>query len=88
MSVIDKVINFIYDELKLEINEKKELIMDKFQPGIKNKFHWSVNCGNGFYKGIIRRIQKIKTLPPDTEICFPEIAEYVKPGTDVFYHQA
>ncbi len=79
MSVIDRVIEFITNDLNIKISKKnKELIINKFYPDIKDKFYWYVD-GSGFYEGIISKeeYEKLKTLPPDTQIDFPEIAKYV-----------
>ena len=77
MAFVDKVINYITDELNIEITEKnKELIMDKFYPDIKDKIYWSVDIEERrksfFYEGIITKEQYdlIKTLPPDTNVIF------------------
>ena len=77
MAFVDKVINYITDELNIEITEKnKELIMDKFYPDIKDKIYWSVDIEERrktfFYEGIITKEEYdlIKTLPPDTNITF------------------
>ena len=77
MSVVDKVIEFITNDLNIEITEKnKELILDKFYPYIKDKIYWSVDIEERrksfFYEGIITKeeYEKIKTLPPDTNIKF------------------
>jgi len=77
MAFVDKVINYITDELNIEITEKnKELIMDKFYPDIKDKIYWSVDIEERrktfFYEGIITKEEYdlIKTLPPDTNIKF------------------
>ncbi len=79
MSVVDRVIEFITNDLNIKISKKnKELIINKFYPDIKDKFYWCVD-GDGFYEGIISKeeYEKIKTLPSDTQIDFPEIAKYV-----------
>ncbi len=75
MFVIDKVINYITDELNIEITEKnKELIINRFYPDIKDKIYWSIDIderhSSFFYEGIISKdeYEKIKTLPPDTYI--------------------
>ena len=77
MSIVDKVIEFITNDLNIEITEKnKELIIDKFNPYIKDKIYWSIDIEEGrksfFYEGIITKeeYEKIKTLPPDTNIIF------------------
>ncbi len=77
MSVVDKVIEFITNDLNIEITEKnKELILDKFYPDIKDKIYWSVDIEERrksfFYEGIVTKeeYEKIKTLPPDTDIKF------------------
>ena len=77
MSIVDKVIEFITNDLNIEITEKnKELIIDKFNPYIKDKIYWSIDIEEGrksfFYEGIITKEEYdlIKTLPPDTNIKF------------------
>ena len=77
MALVDKVINYITDELNIEITEKnKELIIDRFYPDIKDKIYWSVDIEEWrktfFYEGIITKEEYdlIKTLPPDTNIRF------------------
>ena len=77
MSIVDKVLEFITDELNIEITEKnKELIIDRFYPDIKDKIYWSVDIEERrksfFYEGIITKEEYdlIKTLPPDTNIKF------------------
>ena len=77
MALVDKVINYITDELNIEITEKnKELIIDRFYPDIKDKIYWSVDIEERrksfFYEGIITKEEYdlIKTLPPDTNIIF------------------
>ena len=59
--------------------KKKQIIYDKFYPDIKDKIYWSYRIENSFYEGIISKeeYEKIKTLPPKTNICFGEIAKYV-----------
>jgi hypothetical protein len=77
MAFVDKVINYITDELNIQITEKnKELIIDRFYPDIKDKIYWSVDIEERrksfFYEGIITKEEYdlIKTLPPDTNIIF------------------
>ncbi len=77
MSIVDRVIEFITNDLNIEITEKnKELIIDKFYPDIKDKIYWSIDIEERrksfFYEGIVTReeYEKIKTLPPDTNIKF------------------
>ena len=79
MSIIDEVLNFLTNDLNIKISNKKiDQINNKFYPNINNLIYWSVD-GSGFYEGIISKeeYEKIKTLPPDTQINFPEIAKYV-----------
>ena len=80
MPIVDDVVKYITDELNIEISEKnKELITDKFYPDIKDKFYWSCDIECSFYEGVVSKdeYEKIKTLPPNTNIHFAEIAKYV-----------
>ena len=77
MSVVDRVIEFITNDLNIKISKKnKELIIDKFYPDVKDKIYWSIDIEERrksfFYEGIITKeeYEKIKTLPPDTNIKF------------------
>lgn len=73
VSPIDKVINFITNELNIEITEKnKELIMDKFYPDIKNKLYWFFYIDDEEYEGMITKEEYdiIKTMSPETDIFF------------------
>ena len=77
MSIVDDVVKFITDELKIDINEEnKKLINKKFYPDIEDKFYWSCDS---LYEGVVSKdeYEKIKTLPHDTHIHFAEIAKYV-----------
>ncbi len=80
MSIVDKVIEFIRNEINIEITEKnKELIMDKFYPDINDKIYWYAYCDySGFYEGIIDKeeYENIKTLPQKTNIVFEQISKY------------
>ena len=84
MSKIDEIINFLTNDLNIKISNKKiDLINNKFYPNINNLIYWSIGIQarhhESFYEGIITKeeYEKIKTLPPDTCIAFPEIAKYV-----------
>ena len=80
MSIVDKVLDIIENDLNIKISKKKkQIIYDKFYPDIKDKIYWSYRIENSFYEGIISKeeYEKIKTLPPKTNICFDEIAKYV-----------
>jgi len=80
MSIVDKVLDIIENDLNIKISkQKKQIIYDKFDPDIKDKIYWSYRIENSFYEGIISKeeYEKIKTLPPKTDICFGEIAKYV-----------
>ena len=80
MSIVDKVLDIIENDLNIKISKKKkQIIYDKFYPDIKDKIYWSYRIENSFYEGIISKeeYEKIKTLPPKTDICFGEIAKYV-----------
>ena len=80
MSIVDKVLDIIEYDLNIKISKKKkQIIYDKFYPDIKDKIYWSYRIENSFYEGIISKeeYEKIKTLPPKTNICFGEIAKYV-----------
>ena len=77
MSFVDEVIEFIRNDLNIEITEKnKELIINRFYPDIKDKIYWSIDIEERrktfFYEGIITKEEYdlIKTLPPDTNIIF------------------
>ena len=77
MSKIDEIINFLTNDLNIKIsNKKRDLINNKFYPDIKDKIYWSVDIEERrksfFYEGIITKdeYEKIKTLPPDTNITF------------------
>ena len=79
MPVIDEILNFLTNDLNITIsNKKRDQVINRFYPDIKDKIYWYVD-GSGFYEGIISKEEydKIKTLPPDTQINFPEIAKYV-----------
>ena len=79
MPKIDEIINFLTNDLNIKISNKKiDQINNKFYPNINNLIYWSVD-GEALYEGIISKeeYEKIKTLPPDTQIDFPEIAKYV-----------
>ncbi len=78
MSAVDRVIEFITNDLNIEISENgKELIINKFYPDIQDKIYWYID-GTGFYEGIIsKKDDKMKTIPPDTQIDFPEIDKYI-----------
>jgi hypothetical protein len=80
MSIVDKVLDIIENDLNIKISKKKkQIIYDKFYPDIKDEIYWSYRIENSFYEGIISKeeYEKIKTLPPKTNICFGEIAKYV-----------
>jgi len=77
MSVVDEILNFLTNDLNITIsNKKRDLINNKFYPGIKDKIYWSVDIEERrksfFYEGIItkKEYDLIKTLPPDTNITF------------------
>ena len=73
VSPIDKVINFITNELNIEITEKnKELIMDKFYPDIKNKINWFFEIDDEEYEGMITKqeYEIVQKLSPETDIFF------------------
>jgi hypothetical protein len=74
---VDKVIKYITDEFNIAITgKKKELIIDRFYPDIKDKVYWSIDIEERrktfFYEGIITKEEYdlIKKLPPDTNITF------------------
>jgi len=80
MSIVERVIEFITNDLNIKISKKnKDLINDKFYPDMTNKIYWFYDGAYELYEGIISKneYEKIKTIPPDTEIDFPEIAKYV-----------
>ena len=84
MSKIDEIINFLTNDLNIKIsNKKRDLIINRFYPDIKDKIYWSISIKarhhDSFYEGIVSKEEydKIKTLPPDTNISFPEIDKYV-----------
>ena len=44
MSLVNKVVDFIINDLKIDINEEnKELINKKFYDDIEDKFYWIAN---------------------------------------------
>ena len=84
MSKIDEIINFLTNDLNIKIsNKKRDLIINRFYPDIKDKIYWSISINerhrDSFYEGIISKEEydKMKILPPDTQIDFPEIDKYV-----------
>ena len=80
MTIVDKVLDIIENDLNIKISKKKkQIIYDKFYPDIKDKIYWSYRIEKSFYEGIISKeeYEKIKTLPPKTDIYFGEIAKYV-----------
>ena len=77
MPVIDEILNFLTNDLNITIsNKKRDLIINKFYPDIKDKIYWSICIDERrfdfFYEGIISKdeYEKIKTLSPDTHIIF------------------
>jgi len=77
MPIVDEIINFLTHDLNIKIsNKKRDLIIDKFYPDIKDKIYWYVHIEERrktfFYEGIITKEEYdlIKTLPPDTNIQF------------------
>lgn len=77
MPIVDEIIKFITTELNIKIsNKKRDLIIDKFYPDIKDKIYWYVHIEERrktfFYEGIITKEEYdlIKTLSPDTNIQF------------------
>ena len=77
MPVIDEILNFLTNDLNITIsNKKRDLIINKFYPDIKDKIYWSIDIEERrktfFYEGIITKEEYdlIKTLPPDTNITF------------------
>lgn len=77
MSKIDEIINFLTNDLNIKIsNKKRDQINNKFYPDIKDKIYWSIDIEERrktfFYEGIVTKeeYEKIKTLPPDTNITF------------------
>ena len=88
MSIVDKVIDFITDELKIDINEEnKKHIIKKFYPDLKDKFYWSCEIENTLYEGVVsnKEYEKIKALPPDMNITFAEISKYVYDSCELNY---
>ena len=84
MFVIDEVIDFLVNDLNIKISKKKrDQIINKFYPDIKENIYWSIDINERvmsfFYEGIISKdeYEKIKTLPPDTNIFFGSHAKYV-----------
>ena len=80
MSIVDKVLYIIENDLNMKISKKKkQIIYDKFYPDIKDKIYWSYRIEKSFYEGIIskKEYEKIKTLPQNTNIHFGEIANHV-----------
>ena len=77
MSKIEEIINFLTNDLNIKIsNKKRDLIINRFYPDIKDKIYWSVHIEERrktfFYEGILTKEEYdfIKTLPPDTNITF------------------
>ena len=72
MSVVDRVIEFITNDLNIKIsNKKKKLIFDKFYPNIKNRILWFLEIENDTtYGGILNKkhYEKMMTLSPETVI--------------------
>jgi hypothetical protein len=84
MPVIDDVINYITNDLNIKIsNKKRDQIIDKFYPDIKNKVYWSISVScrvmDFFYEGMISKeeYEEIKLKPPKTSIYFGSHAKYV-----------
>jgi hypothetical protein len=80
MSIVDKVLYFIENDLNICITEEnKKLIIQKFYPDIENKFSWSCEIKSSFYEGVVSKeeYEKIQTLPSNTHIHFNEITKYV-----------
>ena len=79
MSKIDEIINYLINDLNIKISKKKiDQLTNKFYPDINNLIYWSVD-GEALYEGVITKeeYEKIKTLPLNTHINFPDIAKYV-----------
>ena len=56
MSIVDKVLDIIENDLNIKISKKKkQIIYDKFYPDIKDKIYWSYRIENSFYEGIISK---------------------------------
>ena len=77
MSKIDEILNFLTNDLNIKIsNKKRDLIINRFYPDIKDKIYWSIDIEERrktfFYEGIITQdeYEQIKTLPQDTNITF------------------
>ena len=80
MPIVDDVLDYLINDLKIKISKKnKDLVVEKFYPDIKDKLYWSFEIEKSFYEGIVSKeeYEKIKTLPPDTEIVFAQIDKYV-----------
>jgi hypothetical protein len=84
MSLIDEVINFLVNDLNIKIsNKKRDQIINKFYPDVEDKIYWSIDINERvmtfFYEGIVSKdeYEKIKKLPPDTNIYFGSHAKYV-----------
>ena len=49
MSIVDKVLDIIENDLNIKISKKKkQIIYDKFYPDIKDKIYWSYRIENSF----------------------------------------
>ena len=80
MPIVEDVLDYLINDLKIKISKKnKDLVLDKFYPDIKDKLYWCFEIEESFYEGIVSKeeYEKIKTLPPDTEIVFAQIDKYV-----------
>ena len=77
MSLVDKVVDFITNELMIDINEENK--NKKIYPDIEDKFYWSCSIVYSIYEGIVSKdeYEEIKRLQPETFIHFAEIAKYV-----------
>ncbi len=84
MSIVDKVIDFITDELNIDINEEnKKLIIAKFYPDIEDKVYWYFEYKSYhrdvFYNGVITKkdFEYLKTLPQNIGINLDGYDKYV-----------
>ena len=56
MSIVDKVLDIIENDLNIKISKKKkQIIYDKFYPDIKDKIYWSYRIETVFMRVLFQR---------------------------------